>query len=96
MVNVCYESSYISKDIWQCLINNQIAHYFVNGSDFDIKILHKTKCLICISKCPLLLKHPVAFNGVPIVHIVPSSTISWALHCKQIIPAVLVIEKTFL
>ena len=64
MVNVCYESSYISKDIWQCLINNQIAHYFVNGSDFDINIFLKIKCLISISKSPLLLKHPVYSSHV--------------------------------
>jgi len=37
----------------------QISHYLVNSSDFEILILKKIGCLIGISKCPLLLKHPV-------------------------------------
>ena len=38
---------------------NQIAHYLMNRSDFEIKIVQKIECLICISKGSLLLKHPV-------------------------------------
>ena len=43
----------------QWLRYNQIAHYLMNRSDFEIKIVQKIECLICISKGSLLLKHPV-------------------------------------
>ena len=59
MVNIFDASSYGWKDIRQCFRNTQIAHYFVNDSDFYINILQKIKCLICISNGSQLLKHPV-------------------------------------
>ena len=59
MVNVFDASSLSSKDMRQWLRYNQIAHYLMSRSDFEIKIVRKIKCLICISKGSLLLKHPV-------------------------------------
>ena len=59
MVNVFDASSLSSKDMTQWLRYNQIAHYQMNRSDFEIKIVQKIECLICISKGSLLLKHPV-------------------------------------
>ena len=47
----------------QWLRYNQIAHYLMNRSDFEIKIVQKIECLICISKGSLLLKHPVEWLG---------------------------------
>ena len=61
MVNVFDASSLSSKDMRQWLRYNQIAHYLMSRSDFEIKIVRKIKCLICISKGSLLLKHPVLF-----------------------------------
>ena len=60
MVNVFDASSLSSKDMRQWLRYNQIAHYLMSRSDFEIKIVRKIKCLICISKGSLLLKHPVS------------------------------------
>ena len=62
MVNVFDASSLSSKDMRQWLRYNQIAHYLMSRSDFEIKIVRKIKCLICISKGSLLLKHPVVQN----------------------------------
>ena len=45
---------------------NQIAHYLMNRSDFEIKIVQKIECLICISKGSLLLKHPVVVFAIDI------------------------------
>ena len=59
MVNVFDASSLSSKHMRQWLRYNQIAHYLMSRSDFEIKIVQKIKCLICISKGSLLLKHPV-------------------------------------
>ena len=59
MVNVFDASSLSSKHMRQWLRYNQIAHYLMNRSDFEIKIVQKIECLICISKGSLLLKHPV-------------------------------------
>ena len=42
---------------------NQIAHYLMNRSDFEIKIEQKIECFICISKGSLLLKHPVLLEN---------------------------------
>ena len=49
----------------QWLRYNQIAHYLMSKSDFEIKIVQKIKCLICISKGSQLLKHPVAAYNLP-------------------------------
>ena len=68
MVNVFDASSLSSKDMRQWLRYNQIAHYLMSKSDFEIKIVQKIKCLICISKGLLLLKHPVVWFALKVFH----------------------------
>ena len=77
MVNVFDASSLSSKDMRQWLRYNQIAHYLMSRSDFEIKIVRKIKCLICISKGSLLLKHPVGNSSYGIVFQ------SWCLKYKK-------------
>ena len=69
----------------QWLWYNRISHSFslVNGSDFEIKIEQNIKCLICISKRSLLLKHPLHYSALVHELSINSVNFLWIIHWNQ-------------